>query len=66
MRWKGASLAPLQPGEEMVGMEILDTSRHLGFPKDSPRMETENVKAWAEERTMATSPENSISYGAAI
>ncbi|MBI2171263.1 MAG: hypothetical protein HYU30_04475 [Chloroflexi bacterium] len=47
-------------------MEILDTSRHLGFPKDSPRMETENVKAWAEERTMATSPENSISYGAAI
>lgn len=33
------------PGEEMVGMEILDASEHLGFSKDSPKVELENVKA---------------------
>ncbi len=33
------------PGEEMVGIEILDASEHLGFPKESARVELENVKA---------------------
>ena len=31
------------PGEVMVGLEILDASEHLGFAKDSPRIELENM-----------------------
>ena len=32
------------PGEEMVGIEILDASEHLGFSKDSPKVQLENLK----------------------
>ncbi|MBI4303866.1 MAG: DUF2283 domain-containing protein [Chloroflexi bacterium] len=31
------------PGEEMVGIEILDASEHQGFSKDDLKMELENV-----------------------
>ena len=31
------------PHEEIVGIEILDASEHLGFIKESPRVELENL-----------------------
>ena len=30
--------------EEIVGIEILDASEHLGFVKDKPQIEIENLK----------------------
>ena len=34
----------LGPGEEIVGIEILDTSKHFGFKKENPEIELENIK----------------------
>jgi len=31
------------PGEEIVGIEILDASRHLGFDPRHPKIEAENL-----------------------
>ncbi|MFN3479951.1 MAG: DUF2283 domain-containing protein [Thermodesulfovibrionales bacterium] len=30
--------------EEIVGIEILDASEHLGFKKETPEIELENIK----------------------
>ena len=34
----------LGPQEEIVGIEILDASKHLGIDKAHPRIELENLK----------------------
>jgi uncharacterized protein YuzE len=34
----------LGPHEEIVGIEILDASEHLGFKKETPEIELENIK----------------------
>ena len=34
----------LGPHEEIVGIEILDASEHLGFDKNHPKVELENLK----------------------
>ena len=34
----------LGPNEEIVGIEILDASKHLGFDKSQPQVELENLK----------------------
>ncbi|MBI3599188.1 MAG: DUF2283 domain-containing protein [Nitrospinae bacterium] len=34
----------LGPNEEIVGIEILDASEHLGFKKENPEIEVENIK----------------------
>jgi uncharacterized protein YuzE len=34
----------LGPHEEIVGIEILDASKHLGFDKSQPKVELENLK----------------------
>lgn len=34
----------LGPGEEIVGIEVLDASEHFGFKKDKPVIELENLK----------------------
>jgi len=34
----------LGPHKEIVGIEILDTSKHLGFDKTQPKVELENLK----------------------
>jgi uncharacterized protein YuzE len=34
----------LGPKEEIVGIEILDASNHLGFDKNQPKVELENLK----------------------
>jgi len=34
----------LGPDEELMGIEILDASRHLGFEKGKPAIELENIK----------------------
>lgn len=33
----------LGPKEEIVGIEILDASEHLGFKKGKPQIELENI-----------------------
>jgi len=33
----------LGPKEEIVGIEILDASEHLGFKKGKPKIELENI-----------------------
>ena len=35
----------LGPGEEIVGIEVLDASEHLGFSRERPEIELENVRA---------------------
>jgi uncharacterized protein YuzE len=35
----------LGPNEEIVGIEILDASRHLGLNKGEPLVELENLKS---------------------
>ncbi len=35
----------LGPKEEIVGIEILDASSHLGFKKKKPKIELENLVA---------------------
>lgn len=35
----------LGPNEEIVGIEILSASDTLGFAKDSPKVELENLKS---------------------
>lgn len=35
----------LGPNEEIVGIEILSASDNLGFAKDSPKVELENLKS---------------------
>ena len=34
----------LEPHEEIVGIEVLDASKHLGFDKAHPMVELENLK----------------------
>jgi uncharacterized protein YuzE len=34
----------LGPQEEIVGIEILDASKHLGLDKKQPKVELENLK----------------------
>lgn len=34
----------LGPGEEIVGIEILDASRHLGLSKAEPKVKLENLQ----------------------
>ena len=34
----------LGPHEEIVGIEVLDASKHLGFDKGHPKVELENLK----------------------
>ena len=34
----------LEPHEEIVGIEVLDASKHLGFDKAQPIVELENLK----------------------
>ena len=34
----------LGPHEEIVGIEILDASKHLGFDRSQPKVELENLK----------------------
>lgn len=34
----------LGPHEEIVGIEILDASKHLGFDRNQPKVELENLK----------------------
>ena len=34
----------LGPQEEIVGIEILDASKHLGFDRAQPKVELENLK----------------------
>jgi len=34
----------LGPHEEIVGIEVLDASKHLGFDKAHPMVEIENLK----------------------
>ncbi len=33
----------LGPGEEIVGIEILDAAQHLGFSRERPELEVENI-----------------------
>lgn len=33
------------PGEEIVGIEILDASKHLGIKRHHPEIQVENLKA---------------------
>jgi uncharacterized protein YuzE len=33
----------LGPAEEIVGIEVLDASEHLGFSRERPEIELENV-----------------------
>lgn len=33
----------LGPGEEILGIEILDASEHLGFKKEKPEIKLENI-----------------------
>ncbi|MFH1823996.1 MAG: DUF2283 domain-containing protein [Candidatus Firestonebacteria bacterium] len=33
----------LGPSEEIIGIEILDASIHLGFKKEEPKIELENL-----------------------
>lgn len=33
----------LGPAEEIVGIEVLDASQHLGFSRERPEIELENV-----------------------
>lgn len=35
----------LGPHEEIVGIEVLDASKHLGIDKAQPRVELENLKS---------------------
>ncbi len=35
----------LGPNEEIVGIEMLDASEHLGFSREKPEIELENVRA---------------------
>jgi uncharacterized protein YuzE len=35
----------LGPNEEIVGIEVLDASLHLGFSREHPEIELENVRA---------------------
>jgi uncharacterized protein YuzE len=35
----------LGPHEEIVGIEVLDASKHLGIDKAQPKVELENLKA---------------------
>ena len=37
----------LGPGEEIVGIEILDASENLGFCREMPRIQLENLEAVA-------------------
>jgi len=37
----------LGPGEEIVGIEILDASENLGFSRETPRIQLENLEAVA-------------------
>ena len=37
----------LGPGEEIVGIEILDASENLGFSRETPRVQLENLEAVA-------------------
>jgi uncharacterized protein YuzE len=34
----------LGPNEEIVGIEVLDASEHLGFSRESPEIEVENMR----------------------
>ena len=34
----------LGPHEEIVGIEVLDASEHLGFSRDRPEIEVENLR----------------------
>ena len=34
----------LGPREEIVGIEILDADEHLGFSRESPELEVENIR----------------------
>ena len=34
----------LGPGEEIVGIEVLDASRHLGLNKAEPKVKLENLQ----------------------
>jgi uncharacterized protein YuzE len=34
----------LGPREEIVGIEILDAAEHLGFSRESPELEVENIR----------------------
>jgi uncharacterized protein YuzE len=34
----------LGPGEQVVGIEVLDASEHLGFSRDRPEIEVENMR----------------------
>ncbi len=35
----------LGPGEEVVGIEVLDASEHLGIDREAPKLELENLQA---------------------
>ena len=37
----------LGPGEEIVGIEILDASENLGFSRETPRIQLQNLEAVA-------------------
>jgi len=37
----------LGPGEEIVGIEILDASENLGFSRERPRIQLENLEVFA-------------------
>ena len=34
----------LGPNEEIVGIEVLDASQHLGFSRDRPEIQVENMR----------------------
>ena len=34
----------LGPGEEVVGIEVLEASKHLGISREQPEIELENVR----------------------
>ncbi len=34
----------LGPNEEILGIEVLDASRHMGFAKTSPKVSLENLE----------------------
>jgi uncharacterized protein YuzE len=34
----------LGPNEEIVGIEVLDASEHMGFSRDKPEIEVENLR----------------------
>jgi uncharacterized protein YuzE len=40
----------LGPNEEIVGIEVLDASKHLGFSRERPEIELENVGVAAGSR----------------